>query len=128
MRAGIEIAIDLGLRRGEMLKIRNRDIDWRAMLDHTLAIRPANAMSRRQRRIAVVSPRGCAWLPSGRPVGGSAGHPYGDAKGGRVTDFRPEWGSMPALAGIPNRAQQLDGDLHWHDLLRNCGTASLNVV
>jgi integrase len=57
MRARLEIALDFGLRRGEMLKIRNRDIDWRATPDPVLTIQWGNAKSRRQRKIALVSPR-----------------------------------------------------------------------
>jgi hypothetical protein len=57
MRGRIEIALDFGLRRGEMLKIRNRDVDWRALPDPVLTIRSENAKSRRERRLAVVSPR-----------------------------------------------------------------------
>jgi integrase len=122
MRARIEIAIDLGLRRGEMLKIQNRDIDWRATPDPILTIRPANAKSRRQRRIAVVSPRVRAWLDSRRAVGGADGHPYGDSKGGLVDRFEHEWKAVLQLAGIIDKAAKIDGDLHWHDLRRECGS------
>ena len=90
--------------------------------DPILTIRPANAKSRRQRRIAIVSPRVREWLHSRRAVGGNDGHPYGDAKGGRVEDFRPEWDAVLALAGITDRTQKLDGDLHWHDLRRECAS------
>jgi len=122
MRARIEIAIDLGLRRGEMLKIRNADIDWRAIPDPILTIRPANAKSRRQRRIAVVSPRVRSWLDSRRAVGGGDGHPYGDAKGGLVDRFEHEWKAVLQLAGIIDKSAKIDGDLHWHDLRRECGS------
>ena len=122
MRARIEIAIDLGLRRGEMLKIQNKDIDWRATPDPILTIRPANAKSRRQRRIALVSPRVRVWLESRRAVGGSDGHPYGDVKGGLIEDFRAEWDAVLRLAGITDPSKRIDGDLHWHDLRRECGS------
>ena len=122
MRARIEVAIDLGLRRGEMLKIQNLDIDWRATPDPILTIRPANAKSRRQRRIALVSPRVREWLESRRAVGGSDGHPYGDPRGAAVEDFRVEWDAVLKLAGITDRAKHLNGDLHWHDLRRECGS------
>jgi integrase len=122
MRARIEVAIDLGLRRGEMLKIQNRDIDWRATPDPILNIRPANAKSRRQRRIALVSPRVREWLESRRAVGGSDGHPYGDPRGAVVEDFRAEWDAVLRLAGITDPSKRIDGDLHWHDLRRECGS------
>ena len=122
MRARIEIAIDFGLRRGEMLKLQNRDIDWRATPDPILTIRPANAKSRRQRRIALVSPRVRAWLESRRAVGGPDGHPYGDGRGGLIEDFRAEWDAVLRLAGITDRPKCVNGDLHWHDLRRECGS------
>ena len=62
MRARIEIALDFGLRRGEMLKIKNRDIDWHAKPDPILIIQWGNAKSRRERKIALVSPRVVTWL------------------------------------------------------------------
>lgn len=122
MRARIEIAIDVGLRRGEMLKLRNSDIDWRATSDPILTIRPANAKTRRQRRIAIVSPRVRAWLESRRAVGGAEGHPYGDAAGGQVDRFEHEWKAVLQLAGIRDKAAKIDGDLHWHDLRRECAS------
>jgi integrase len=64
MRARIEMALDFGLRRGERQKLTNRDVDWRAKPDVILTIRSRNAKSRKERRIAVVSPRVVRWLSS----------------------------------------------------------------
>jgi len=122
MRARIEIAIDFGLRRGEMLKIENQDIDWRATPHPILTIRPANAKSRRQRRIALVSPRVRAWLESRRASGGPGGHPYGDRRGGFVAEFRQAWEAVLEAANPTTPVADSDDRLRWHDLRRECGS------
>ena len=122
MRARIEIALDFGLRRGEMLKLKNRDIDWRAKPDPILTIQWGNAKSRRTRKIAVVSPRVLAWLDSRRAVGGLDGHPYGDELGGATTTFKGAWGAILELAGITVPSKGINGDLRWHDLRHECGS------
>jgi hypothetical protein len=43
MKGRIYAAIDLGLRRGEMLKTTNRDIDWKQKPDPILTIQWGNA-------------------------------------------------------------------------------------
>lgn len=122
MRARLEMALDFGLRRGEMLKIKNRDIDWRATPDPVLTIQWGNAKSRRQRRIALVSPRVVEWLKSRRAVGGTESHPYGDELGAIVKGFRDAWLSLLEIAGITDAAKGIDGDLRWHDLRHECGS------
>ena len=122
MQARMEISIDKGLRRGEMLKIRNRDIDWRAKPEPLLTIRWGNAKNRRSRDIPVVSPRVRTWLKSRRAVGGLDGHPYGNARGNYVKSFRTSWETLLALAGITDPEENLDGDLHWHDFRHECGS------
>ena len=122
MRARIEIALDFGLRRGEMLKVRNRDIDWQGKPEPVLTIEWGNAKSRRSRKIAVVSPRVVKWLKSRRVVGGADGHPYGDNHGGPIKDFRAAWLSVLELAEITVQSKKVDGDLRWHDLRHECGS------
>lgn len=122
MRARIEMAVDFGLRRGEMLKVKNQDIDWRVTPNPILTIQWGNAKSRRQRRIALVSPRVVKWLKSRRAVGGPEGHPYGDQRGGYVREFRAAWDAVLQVAGIDDPSKDLDGDLHWHDLRHECGS------
>lgn len=122
MRARIDVAVDFGLRRGEMLKIKNQDIDWHAEPNPILTIQWGNAKSRRQRRIALVSPRVVRWLQSRRAVGGPDGHPFGDQRGGYVKEFRVAWDAVLQVAGIDNPSKEVDGDLHWHDLRHECGS------
>jgi integrase len=122
MRARIEIALDFGLRRGEMLKTRNRDIDWSAKPDPILTIEWGNAKSRRTRKIALVSARVVNWLKSRRLVGGAEGRPYGDHAGGEATTFRHAWAEILELAHINEKAKGIDGNLHWHDLRHECGS------
>ena len=122
MQARLEIAIDKGLRRGEMLKIQNRDIDWRARPEPVVTIGWGNAKNRRSRRIPLVSPRVVAWLRSRRAVGGPEGYPYGDTRGRYVKSFCTSWETRLALAGITDPERNLDGDLHWHDLRHECGS------
>ena len=122
MQARLEIAIDKGLRRGEMQKIQNRDIDWRAQPEPVVTIRWGNAKNRRSRSIPLVSPRVVAWLRSRRAVGGPDGYPYGDTRGRYVKSFYASWATLLALAGITDPERNLDGDLHWHDLRHECGS------
>ena len=121
MRARIEVALDFGLRRGEMLKIRNRDINWHEKPDPILTIEWGNAKSRKSRKIALVSPRVVNWLQSRRAVGGADGHPYGDERGGPSKDFRAAWLTVLELAEI-TVPRKVDGDLNWHDLRHECGS------
>ena len=122
MQARLEIAIDKGLRRGEMLKMQNRDIDWRARPEPVVTIRWGNAKNRRSRSIPLVAPRVVAWLRSRRAVGGPDGYPYGDTRGRYVKSFYTSWTTLLALAGITDPERNLDGDLHWHDLRHECGS------
>ena len=122
MRARIEMAVDKGVRRGEMLKIKNRDIDWKATPDPILTIQWGNSQNRRKREIPLVSPRVLRWLHSRRAVGGLDGHPFGDLDGSYLKSFRTAWEAVLAKAGIKDPKRNLDQDLHWHDLKHECGS------
>ena len=122
MQARLEIALDKGLRRGEMLKLQNLDIDWRARPQPVVTIKWGNAKNRRTRKIPLVSPRVVAWLQSRRAVGGPEGYPYGDPRGRYVKSFQTSWITLLALAGITDPEENLDGDLHWHDFRHECGS------
>ena len=122
MRARVEMGLDLGLRRGEMVKIENRDIDWKAQPDPVLTIRWASAKNRRRRDLPLTSPRGLTFLHSRRLVGRPDGYPYGSVEGQYIQSFRTAWETLLALAGITDRRKELNGDLHWHDLRHECGS------
>ncbi len=36
--------------------------------------------------------------------------------------FADQWKAVLQLAGIIDKAAKIDGDLHWHDLRRECGS------
>jgi integrase len=120
--ARIEAAIDLGLRRGEMLKIKNRDINWKEKPDPILTIQWGNAKSRKERQIPITATRVRKFLKARRLVGGDEGHPFGSATGEYVKSFRTAWETVLRLAGITDPAEEIDGDLHWHDLRHECGS------
>jgi integrase/recombinase XerD len=122
MTARIETAIDLGLRRGEMLKVKNSDINWKEQPDPILTIQWGNAKSRKERQIPITSRRVRKFLKSRRLVRGGEGHPFGSPTGGYVKGFRTAWETVLKLAGITNPTKEIDGDLHWHDLRHECGS------
>ena len=122
MRARIEGALDLGMRRGEMLRIQNRDVDWSAKPFPILILRAENTKSRRQRKLPLVSPRILKWLNDRRAVGSATGHPYGDERGGYVKHFNSAWRLVLKGAGITDPAKKLDSDLRWHNLRHECGS------
>jgi integrase len=122
LKGRIYAALDLGLRRGEMLKTKNRDIDWKQRPDPVLTIQWGNAKSRKERQIPLTSARVVRFLKSRRLVGGADGYPFGSAAGEYVQNFRKAWETLLALAGITDPEKGLDGDLHWHDLRHECGS------
>ena len=122
MRARVEMALDKGLRCGEMLKIKNRDIDWKAQPDPILTIQWGNSKTRRRKDIPLTSPRVLTFLTSRRLVGGLDGYPYGLVEGQYTKSFRTAWETLLALAEITDPGKELDGDLHWHDLRHECGS------
>ncbi|OLC80984.1 MAG: hypothetical protein AUH72_10500 [Acidobacteria bacterium 13_1_40CM_4_65_8] len=122
MKGRIGAAIDLGLRRGEMLKVRNRDIDWRERPDPVLTIRWGNAKSRKERQVPLTSARVVRFLKSRRLVGGAEGYPFGSPTGEYIQNFRKAWETLLKEADITDPDRSLDGDLHWHDLRHECGS------
>ena len=116
------MALDKGLRRGEMLKIKNRDINWKAQPDPILTIQWGNSKIRRRRDIPLTSHRVLTFLTSRRLVGGLDGYPYGLVEDQYTKSFRTAWETLLALAEITDSGKELDGDLHWHDLRHECGS------
>jgi integrase len=55
MKGRIYAAVDLGLRRGEILQATNRDINWMEKPHPMLTIQWGNAKSRKERQIPLTS-------------------------------------------------------------------------
>jgi integrase len=126
MRERIIGALDTGCRRGEMLKIQNKQVDWRhrwiqILKEHSKTevarVIPFGAGSRLEkllRRRAFLGPDGCV---------------FGEATtGAYVASLKSAWetllllanGIKPTRAGsgkrVSNRKALAQIDLHWHDL------------
>jgi integrase len=86
MKGRIAAAIDLGPRRGEMLKLRNRDVDWRARPDPMLTIRWGNAKSRKERQVPLTSARVVRFLKVARPTIAKTPNFIGGPPGDRTRD------------------------------------------
>jgi integrase len=122
MKGRLYAAIDLGLRRGEMLKTTNRDINWKEKPNPTLTIQWGNAKSRKERQIPLTSARVVRFLKSRRLVRGADGYPFGSATGEQIQNFRKAWETLLKVAGITDPDAGIEGDLHWHDLRHECGS------
>jgi integrase len=103
LKAVILLAIDGGMRRGEILKLRWNDIDFDANLIHVLGTNTKTEKA----RIAPLTERAKAELyrvrqftPGDRPF------PF--------ADFKRSWATAKRIAGIE--------DLHFHDLRRTALT------
>lgn len=124
MRPRIVAALDLGLRRGEMLALRNRDVDW---TKHRVIVRGETAKSARARAVPF-DPKGrLATILESRRFLKPDKYVFGSATGDQVTGFRTAWETLVLLAHgeTAKRVQRkgrvnTDGlkriDLRWHDL------------
>jgi integrase len=117
-------ALETCCRQGEMLRLRNRDVDW---TQHQILIRGINAKDSENRRIPF-DPRGrlAPILKRRAGLGPQAfvfGSPYGEFQ----DSFKTAWESLLLVAyghetkrarpGVRvDRAKLRDIDLHWHDL------------
>lgn len=124
LKPRIEAAVDLGLRRGEMLELRNRDVDWNK---HRVVLRGETTKSAILRAVPF-DPAGrvAAFLETRRFLK-QDGYVFGAASGERVGSFRTAWETLVLLAhgeaatrdkrrGRVNTAGLAQIDLHWHDL------------
>jgi integrase len=118
MRARLIVALDTGMRRGEMLLVQNKDVLWPERLIRVLA---PNTKSRKERKIPISTQRLSKVLeqraflgPDAYIVGGEFGEPQ--------QDFRGAWLKVMAGAGITDTGKGVDGGLHWHDLRHECGS------
>lgn len=130
MRDRIVAALATGCRKGEMLKVQNRDIDWER---HTILIRAENAKDSESRRIPF-DPKGSLGeiLERRRSLGPSA-YVFGSDKGEFMGELRTAWESLVLLShdvkptrpqhGTRVSRQELAKiDLHWHDLRHEAAT------
>jgi len=126
-------AIETLTRIGEMLPIRNRDVDW---VEHQITIRPEKGGgNHRTTRKIPFDPEGrLAKILKRRKSLGPLAHVFGDADGGQVSSIRSAWETLLLLAnGVePRRGRAKGGgggeltaacrealkriDLHWQDL------------
>jgi integrase len=117
-------ALDTGCRRGEMLMIQNRDVDWAR---HQVLIRAENAKDSESRRIPFEADGRLAKVLKPRRFLGLDAYVFGTAKGTRVKEFRTAWECLVLMASDqkPTRAKKKGRvsrealraiDLHWHDL------------
>ena len=123
LKPRIEAALDLGLRRGEMPALRNRDVDWQK---HRVVLRGETTKS--------ASPRAVPFDPKGRVATFLESRRFlkpdnyvlGTAAGERVHTFRIAWETLVLLAhgeaterdkrkGRVNAAGLKQIDLRWHD-------------
>jgi integrase len=112
------VALDTGMRRGEMLQVQNKHILWSEDLIRIIA---ANTKTHRERRIPIPTTRLRSVLEKRRFLGPEA-YVLGDEFGERRTEFRSAWLRMLAKANITDRARGMNGDLHWHDFRHECGS------
>ena len=120
LTARVIVALDTGMRRGEMLLLQNKHILWEEELIRIIA---PNAKTRKERRIPIATSRLRSVLQQRRFLGAEA-HILGTEIGEpvNVTDFREAWLRVLAGAKITDAKNNLDGDLHWHDLRHECGS------
>ena len=118
MTARVIVALDTGVRRGEMLLLQNKHILWQEDLVRIIA---PNAKGRKERRIPIGTSRLRSALEQ-RAFLGPEAYILGNEVGEAVAEFRGAWLRLLAAAGITDPKKKLYGDLHWHDLRHECGS------
>ena len=117
-------ALELCCRRGEMLLIQNRRVDWAT---HQIGIPGATAKDRENRRIPFDPEGRLAQVLKRRADLGPLAYVFGTANGEYQGSIRTAWGTLRLLAnGIEprrgpegdewNRRKLAEIDLRWHDL------------
>jgi integrase len=117
-------AMETACRRGEMLKIQNRDVDWQ---QHRILIKAENAKDGESRRIPFDKDGRLAKILKRRRFLGPEAFVFGASDGTEVMEFRTAWESLLLLAHDieplrTKRGARVDRealrrvDLHWHDL------------
>jgi integrase len=126
MRDRIIGALDSGCRRGEMMKIQNRHVDWQR---NWIRILKENSKTEVARVIPFESGNRLEKLLRRRAFLGADAYVFGNATTGEyVRTFRSAWETLLLLANdieptrhargqrVANRDVLARIDLHWHDL------------
>jgi integrase len=117
-------AIETCCRQGEMLRIKNKDVDW---TQHQIVIRGANAKDSENRRIPFDPNGRLAPILKRRKDLGPQKYVFGSSDGEFVASFKTAWESLLLVANghetkrtkpgaRVDREKLRDIDLHWHDL------------
>ena len=117
-------ALETCCRRGEMLRIQNRHIDWER---HQIAIPGRHAKDAENRRIPFDAHGRLAPILKRRATLGASALVFGSPAGEFVASFKTAWESLLLLANghdtkrakpgaRVDRAKLRQIDLHWHDL------------
>ena len=138
MLGRIYCAIDCGLRRGEMLKVKRDDVirNYEGSGRTVIRVTWQASKVKKTRFVPVETKRLRSWL-NARAF---AEFPFGQADGSRLDHFRKDWIEILNAAGLETyewseRRQtksgkkyavrvrtSADADLHWHDLRHECGS------
>jgi integrase len=117
-------AIESCCRQGEMLRIKNKDVDW---AQHQVVIRGANAKDAENRRIPFDPHGRLAPILKRRKTLGPQAYVFGSEDGGFVASLKTAWESLLLTANGHDTKRVKPGarvdrqklheiDLHWHDL------------
>jgi len=117
-------ALDTCCRRGEMLRIQNRHVDWER---HQIAIPGRHAKDAENRRIPFDPHGRLAPILKRRAALGPNAYVFGSPAGEFVANFKTAWESLLLVANghdtkRPKPGARVDReklrqiDLHWHDL------------
>ena len=117
-------ALETCCRRGEMLRIQNRHVDWER---HQIAIPGRHAKDAENRRIPFDPQGRLAPVLKRRAALGPNAYVFGSPAGEFVANFKTAWESLLLLANghetkrakpgaRVDRAKLRQIDLHWHDL------------
>jgi integrase len=117
-------ALETCCRQGEMLRIKNKDVDW---AQHQIVIRGANAKDSENRRIPFDAHGRLAPILKRRAALGPGAYVFGSAEGEFVASFKTAWESLLMVANGHDTKRVKPGarvdreklreiDLHWHDM------------
>lgn len=117
-------ALETCCRRGEMLRLQNRDVDW---TQHQIVIRGANAKDAENRRIPFDPEGRLAKILERRASLGPLAYVFGSPEGAFQDSFKTAWESLVLVAYGRDTKRLKRGarvprdmlrqiDLHWHDL------------